>query len=354
MKSKRLATEALRRAVLTLWQTSLLRRTKLTVLDEIENGISYHGSTFLRELPRLYAALEDTLAALDPTWNETEVPSFLRMGSWIGGDRDGNPFVTVDVLRQALRQQSARALSFYLEELHELGGELSLSSLNVKVSEPLQALADRSPDRSTHRQDEPYRRAISGIYARLAATAQALHQPGLLRHAVGEAPPFADAGELRAELDVLDRSLRDNGSAILARGRLRGLRRAVDVFGFHLASLDLRQNSDVHERTVGELLEAACPGTGYAGLAEPARNRQAVGGACDGAAAGFPVPGLFGGDGVRSWRFSEARPRHAGCTAQQRWPTASSPRPTASRTCLRRRSCSRRSGCCGRRKARSI
>ena len=263
--------EALRRAVLTLWQTSLLRRTKLTVLDEVENGISYHVSTFLRELPRLYAALEDTLAALDPAWNETEVPSFLRMGSWIGGDRDGNPFVTADVLRQALRRQSARALSFYLEELHELGGELSLSSLNVSVSEPLQALADRSPDRSTHRQDEPYRRAISGIYARLAATARALDHPEVLRHAVGDAPPYADAGELRAELDVLDRSLKENGSAILARGRLRGLRRAVDVFGFHLASLDLRQNSDVHERTVGELLEAACPGTGYAGLAEAAR-----------------------------------------------------------------------------------
>ena len=94
--------EALRRAVLTLWQTSLLRRTKLTVLDEVENGISYHGSTFLRELPRLYAALEDTLVALDPTWNETEVPSFLRMGSWIGGDRDGNPFVTARCLAPSL------------------------------------------------------------------------------------------------------------------------------------------------------------------------------------------------------------------------------------------------------------
>ena len=87
--------------------------------------------------------------ALDPAWNDTEVPSFLRMGSWIGGDRDGNPFVTADVLRQALRLQSARALSFYLEELHELGGELSLNSRNVGVSEALQALADRSPDRST-------------------------------------------------------------------------------------------------------------------------------------------------------------------------------------------------------------
>ena len=102
--------EALRRAVLTLWQTSILRWTKLTVLDEVENGISYYVSTFLRELPRLYAALEDRLAALDPAWNDAEVPSFLRMGSWIGGDRDGNPFVTADVLRQALRLQSARAL----------------------------------------------------------------------------------------------------------------------------------------------------------------------------------------------------------------------------------------------------
>ena len=174
--------EALRRAVLTLWQTSILRWTKLTVLDEVENGISYYVTTFLRELPRLYAALEDTLAALDPAWNDREVPSFLRMGSWIGGDRDGNPFVTADVLRQALRLQSARALSFYLEELHELGGELSLNSRNVSVSEALQALADRSPDRSQHRQDEPYRRAITGIYARLAATARALG------HARGAAP----------------------------------------------------------------------------------------------------------------------------------------------------------------------
>jgi phosphoenolpyruvate carboxylase len=263
--------EALRRAVLTLWQTSLLRWTKLTVLDEVENGVSYYVSTFLRELPRLYAALEDRLATLDPAWNDAGVPSFLRMGSWIGGDRDGNPFVIADVLRQALRLQSARALGFYLEELHELGGELSLNSRNVSVSEPLQALADRSPDRSKRRQDEPYRRAITGIYARLAATARALGQPEVQRHAVGDAPPYAAAAELRAELDILDSSLKENGSAVLARGRLRDLRRAVDVFGFHLAGLDLRQNSDVHERTVGELFEVACPGTLYAGLAEEMR-----------------------------------------------------------------------------------
>ena len=263
--------EALRRAVLILWQTNLLRRNKLTVLDEVENGLSYYSSTFLRELPRLYAALEETLAALDPGWSDDEVPSFLRIGSWIGGDRDGNPFVTAEVLWQALGMQSARALSFYLEEIHQLGGELSLSRQNVDVSETLQALADRSPDQSVHRQEEPYRRAISGIYARLVATARALHHPEVLRHPVGDAAPYADAAQLRAELDVLDHSLKEHGSAILAHGRLHGLRRAIGVFGFHLASLDLRQNSEVHERTVGELLEAACPGTDYTSLTEAAR-----------------------------------------------------------------------------------
>ena len=263
--------EALQRAVLVLWQTSILRWTKLNVLDEVENGVSYYGTTFLRELPRLYAALEDRLAALDPGWTEGDVPSFLRMGSWIGGDRDGNPFVTADVLGRAMRLQGARALSYHLDELHELGGELSLNRRNVNVSDDLQALADRSPDRSQRRQDEPYRRAISGIYARLAATAHALGLPEVQRHPVGDAPPYATVRELRADLDIIDRSLRENGSAVLARGRLRHLRRAVDLFGFHLASLDLRQNSDVHERTVGELLEMARPGTGYGRLDEEAR-----------------------------------------------------------------------------------
>ncbi len=263
--------EALRRAVLTLWQTSILRRHRLAVIDEVANGLSYYDYTFLRELPRFYAALEDQLAAVDPTWQDADLPSFLRMGSWIGGDRDGNPFVTAEVLRQAVRMQSHRAFSFYLDELHLLGGELSLDARFVGVPEALMALAERSPDRSPHRSDEPYRRAISGIYARLAATAWTLDQLEAARHAVGEAPPYGDAGELRADLDILARSLTTHGSAALARGRLRGLRRAVDAFGFHLAAIDLRQNADVHERTVGELLAVARPSVGYQGLAEDAR-----------------------------------------------------------------------------------
>src|SRR3712207_9489750 len=111
---------------------------------------------------------------MDPVWENVELASFLRMGSWIGGDRDGNPFVTAEALRQALLLQSKHALGFYLEELHCLGAELSLDGRYVTVSEQVQALAAASPDTSPRRQDEPYRLAISGIYARLAATAAAL------------------------------------------------------------------------------------------------------------------------------------------------------------------------------------
>ncbi|MBV8653505.1 MAG: phosphoenolpyruvate carboxylase [Alphaproteobacteria bacterium] len=265
--------EALRQAVLTLWQTSILRRHKLKVIDEVANGLAYYGYTFLAELPRVYALLEDRLAGQDESWSAAEIPSFLRIGSWIGGDRDGNPFVTAEVLCEAVRLQSRRALKFYLDELHLLGGELSLDARLVHVSEALKALAQRSPDSSPRRRDEPYRLAITGIYARMAATAWQLDQLEPRHHAVGEAPPYTSAAELRDDLDVIDRSLRGNGSAMLARGRLRHLRRAVDVFGFHLAAIDLRQNSDVHERTVAELFEIAAPGTRYRDLPEDARTR---------------------------------------------------------------------------------
>jgi phosphoenolpyruvate carboxylase len=263
--------EALRCAVLTLWQTSMLRGSRLKVVDEVAYGLSYYDYTFLRELPRFYAALEDQLASTDPAWDGFELPSFLRVGSWIGGDRDGNPFVTAEVLRQALAMQSERALKFYLDEVHLLGGELSLDTRLVTVSDELKDLAARSPDRSPQRRNEPYRLAVSGIYARLAATARTFKQAELSRHAVGEAPPYAEATEFAADLGILYHSLTANGSARLARGRLRSLRRAANTFGFYLAGIDLRQNSEVHERTVGELFEMACPDSNYASLPEAAR-----------------------------------------------------------------------------------
>ena len=263
--------DELRRAVLVLWRTSMLRHTRLKVIDEVANGLSYYDYTFFRELPRLYCEIEDELARQDPTAAGKRIASFLRVGSWIGGDRDGNPFVTADVLSEATRLQSASALRYYLSELHELGGELSLSMSLVKVSDPLAALAERSSDSSSTRRDEPYRRAIAGIYSRVAKTARQLDHVVALRQPLIDAPPYASPTELGADLDIIAQSLEANGCAILARGRLRMLRRAVDVFGFHLAPLDLRQNSDVHERTVAEILAAASPGVEYLELDEEAR-----------------------------------------------------------------------------------
>ena len=267
--------EAMRRAVVTLWQTRMLRQAKLSVMDEVANALSYYDTTFLRQLPRLYNALEDHLSANVPGWNGAtaprELPPFLRTGSWIGGDRDGNPFVTAEVLAAAMRAQSRRALAFYLDQLHKLGAGLSSSALLVDVSEEMQRLVALSPDHNPHRDDEPYRRAIAGLYARLAATARELDDLEAPLHAVAAAPAYATSDEFAADLEVIHRSLVARGGALLARGRLRRLRRAVSVFGFHLAPLDLRQNSDVHARTVHELFESARPGTDYAGRSEDGR-----------------------------------------------------------------------------------
>jgi len=261
--------EQLRREVLTLWQTNLLRRTKLTVLDEVANGLSFYDYTFLREVPRLVNALEDRLEEGGEA-AASELASFLRMGSWIGGDRDGNPFVTADVMRGTLRLQSSRVMQFYLNELHVLGSELSIAAHLADVSEELRKLAERSPDTSPHRSGEPYRLAVSGIYARLAATAEML-QVEITRRPVGKGAPYESVKELKADLDVLHRSLIANNARVIARGRLRLLRRAVDCFGFHLARLDIRQNSAVHERTIAELMDAANPGMSYLALGEDAR-----------------------------------------------------------------------------------
>lgn len=251
---------ALANAVLTLWQSRMLRPVRLKVIDEVKNGISYFQETFFTELPRLYIQATQQLQKRYPqkTW---ALPPFFRVGSWIGGDRDGNPFVTADILREALRLQSAAAISHYLGEVHELGAELPLSDLLVKITPELTDLARHSTDDSPQRADEPYRRALSGIYARLAATARHLDHVEPVRHEIGHAEPYTTPDALRADLKVLANSLKLNGSAALAGGRLRRLLRAVQVFGFHLAPIDLRQNSDVHARTVAELLANAgrCP-----------------------------------------------------------------------------------------------
>jgi phosphoenolpyruvate carboxylase len=263
--------ERLRRAVLILWRTNMLRQTKLKVIDEVANALSFYDYTFFQELPRLYSLIEDKLDAIFGEPRTKPIGSFLQVGSWIGGDRDGNPFVTADVLTEAMRLQSARAISYYLDALHELGAELSLASNLASMSPELAELADTSDDSAAARRKEPYRRAITGMYSRLAKTAQELDHVIALRQPIVDRAPYASAAEFGADLEVIALSLRRTNAAIVARGRLRALQRAVDVFGFHLAPVDLRQNSDVHERTVAELLAAATPGFDYKALSEKER-----------------------------------------------------------------------------------
>ncbi|MFM6987018.1 MAG: phosphoenolpyruvate carboxylase [Hydrogenophaga sp.] len=259
--------QQLRARVTQLWQTRLLRFTKLTVADEIENSLSYYQATFLSEIPRLYRDLEEGLG----TAAAEGIAPFLRMGQWIGGDRDGNPNVVAPTLQLALRSQSEVVLRHYLTQLHLLGGELSMSAILTSVTPAMRALAERSPDTNDHRQDEPYRRALTGMYARLAATLTQLTGGEAARHAVAPQDPYRRADELLADLRTLETSLLLHHGASLARGRLKPLIRAVQVFGFHLATVDLRQSSDKHEEVVAELLATARIESDYSALSEDAK-----------------------------------------------------------------------------------
>jgi phosphoenolpyruvate carboxylase len=262
--------EALHRFILILWQTRMLRTSKLTVRDEINNGLEYYRYTFLTEIPKIYADLEKQLETRFD--KDIHVPPLLRVGSWIGGDRDGNPFVTHDVMSDAVREHSALAFEHYLDETALLGRRLSLTDRVVEITPELRRLVDASPDKAQAREDEPYRRALNLIYGRLSATARALghtitHLPPLDPNAA----PYTTSQEFIADLDVLIDSLFKHGAVYLARGRLANLRRAAEVFGFYLAPLDMRQHSAILEQTVGELLSHATGKAGYAALDEPTK-----------------------------------------------------------------------------------
>lgn len=268
--------------IASLWQTRMLRFTKLTVADEIKNALSFYRITFLRELPALYTDIEEDIATkfpfeaddvnlspdLSPNASQTPSEVFLQMGSWIGGDRDGNPNVNGDTMRQALNAQAGTIFDFYLEEVHFLGAELSLSTLVIKISPELEALSKSSPDFSKHRDDEPYRRALIEIYARLAATARVLGHKAILRHELGDKKPYLNPHEFTSDLQTIIESLEKNQGSILVKPRLARLKRATEIFGFHLASLDMRQSSDVHEAVLAELFAKGCVEANYSSLPE--------------------------------------------------------------------------------------
>jgi phosphoenolpyruvate carboxylase len=256
--------QAILRQISLLWQTRPLRRERLYVADEVEIALTYLRDVFLPVLPMLYARWERALPH--------RPKSFLRLGSWIGGDRDGNPYVTAESLRLALGRASQAVLESYLDQLHSLGAELSISTELSGTTEEVAQLADASGDTNPARSDEPYRRALTGCYARLAGTYQSFtgHPPA--RRATLAAEPYATPEAFRTDLVAIAHSLAQSGAGLLATGGALGrLIRAVDSCGFHLATLDLRQSSDVHGRVVAELLSVAGVEPDYLRLDENAR-----------------------------------------------------------------------------------
>lgn len=254
----------LRAHITQLWHTRLLRFAKLTVADEIENSLSYYRATFLPEIPRLYADIEEALEG-------RRVAPFLRMGQWIGGDRDGNPNVSAETLSLALQRQSDVVLQHYLAEVAHLQRELSLSVMRSPVNEAMKALADRGNVTSAHRQDEPYRRALAGMRARLEATQRVLAGGETAAQQGMDFPPYAHAGVFLEDLRTIDHALAAQHCEAIAQHRLRPLMRAVEVFGFHLATVDLRQSSDQHELVVADLLSVARIEPDYLALDEAGR-----------------------------------------------------------------------------------
>jgi phosphoenolpyruvate carboxylase len=258
----------LRRQVLTLWQTALVRLSRLQISDEIAVGLRYYQAAFFDVVPKVNAEVRDALRGRWPDADLLTEP-ILRPGSWIGGDRDGNPNVTADVVRLATGSAAYTALNHYTAEMSALEQELSMSSRLVAVTDEVNRLAEACDEPA--RADEPYRRALRVIHGRLTATAAEIldHEPDNLLD-LG-LTPYSTPGEMLADLDIVDASLRANGSALLADDRLARLREAVHVFGFHLSGLDMRQNSDVHEEVVAELLAWAGVHPDYCSLSEDER-----------------------------------------------------------------------------------
>jgi phosphoenolpyruvate carboxylase len=243
----------LKRVILALWQTAEIRHYKLSVQDEIENGVAYHPQTFFSALPRVYERLTQLIAS---RWGQrVTLPAFLRVASWIGGDRDGNPNVDATVLRSAVTRQAEVAFTHYLAELATLCRELPLSSRHIQVTAEVRQLAQQSPDTEDSHREEPYRRALATIEARLIATADQLGVPVSGRWA--PSLPYPDLDACLHDLRQVACSLTGHGSQALADGRLGRLIRALEVFGFFLMPLDLRQFAGIHQQVVAELFARA-------------------------------------------------------------------------------------------------
>ena len=265
----------LSRGIQIWWQTAMLRATKLRVTDEISNALSYYNITFFNEVPRLMNKFQEISKKLGNSEMKSQSLLPLTMGMWIGGDRDGNPYVTVNTLEKSAQEQAIKLFQHYLDVVREIYRDLSMSISMTNVTEELQKLANASGEVSPHRTREPYRRALTAIRDRLLATAYNLcdYNRDLLppKRKNGVDMPYKSSDEFTKDLVIVAESLKKNNSEFLTQGELNNLISATKIFGFHLATIDLRQDSSVHEVCVAELLKSANILGDYLSLSEDAR-----------------------------------------------------------------------------------
>ena len=259
----------IRRRIMTLWQTALIRMNRPDIRDEVEVGLRYYQLSLLETVPKL----NRDVAAMMRELGGDDVPEnpVVRMGSWIGGDHDGNPYVTEDVVRYATDRAAGTILRHYVKQLHSLERELSFSDRLTQVSVDLVELANRGQNDVPNRVDEPYRRAVHGIRGRVAATAISRLGSSVVEGDWSCHEPYSSVEEMRADLDVVEASLRRSHDDLIADHRLADIQGATDVFGFHLYSLDLRQNSESHEDILTELFRLSGVAEDYRSLPERRR-----------------------------------------------------------------------------------
>lgn len=263
--------------IVLLWQSDETRERKPTVMDEVRNtGLYFFENTLLDLVPRVYEEFERALANVYPDGN-FRVPSFLRYGSWIGGDRDGNPFVTTEVTRKVLSAHQTVVLEYYKQQIRELYELLSISKHRAEFSESFLANLEQEMAAGDIDEDdtvqwfasEPYRQKLILMYRRLERTLVWAQQPWHDRDEGDSIYQSRDA--LLADLESIRESLVENRGEALVRGPFARLMRAVKVFGFHLATLDVRQHARHHRSAAGEIFESNLSVEDYSSLNEAQR-----------------------------------------------------------------------------------
>lgn len=254
----------LSREINILLQTDTLRSTKLRVDNEVSNIMSYYKSTFLKAIPDLLLKYNEL--AIEKGCTKFLIP--INLGTWVGGDRDGNPYVNSKALEKTVKMASGVIFEYYIEELDKLYRELSMSEELIKISDEVKEMVEKSKDFSIHRQKEPYRKAISYIRDRIIRTAYNLDLDTTTMPNDTNLQPYNKSIEFLNDVIKIKKSLIDNNGKIISYGSIEKLIAAINVFGFYLSTVDLRQDSSVHEKCVSELLDLANIQTNYEDLSE--------------------------------------------------------------------------------------